>query len=247
MEDELRENYSRGRENFLKGNYSEALGFLEAFVQEVTTFADVWNMLGAIYHWQDRFQEAVDCFVRALSINPHYTEVQLNLAVTYNDLGQYDKAQDLYRKAKEYKGVDTASAERLPDPFARGKIANMHAELADTYCGIGLFDEALEEYSKALDLRPEFPDIRTRRAQVLFDQGKKDEALKELEDVKRTRPYYLPAKINLGVAYYSLGRVEDAIKEWEQVLSLEPDNQKATMYLRLVEAKSKGPGEKEKP
>ena len=118
---------------------------------EVKTFADVWNMLGVIYHAQGKFQKAIDCFSNALSINPNYTEAQLHLAVTYNDLGQYDKAQKIYRQAKEYKGVEADAQDRLPDSFVRGKLANMHAELGDTYWGIGLFEEALEEYSKALE------------------------------------------------------------------------------------------------
>ncbi len=247
MEEEFREYYSKGRDSFLGGNYTEAQRYLEAFAEKVKTFADVWNMLGIIYHSQGKFQLAVDCFSYALKINPHYTEVQLNLAVTYNDLGQYHKAQEIYRSAKEYRGLETPDSDKLPDPFVRGKLANMHAELAETYCGIGLFDEALEEYDKALRLRPEFPDIRTKRAQVLYDQGKKEKALAELEDVKRYTPKYIPARINLGVAYYSMGRVDEAVKEWKLVLAEQPDNQKAIMYLRLVEAKSRGPGGKEEP
>ncbi len=239
MEEELRGYYLKGRECFLENNYPEAQNLLEAFVDKVGTFADVWNMLGVIYHAQGKFQKAIDSFTRSLSINPHYTEVQLNLAVTYNDLGQYDKAQELYRQAKDYKGDDSSASDRLPDAFVRGKLANMHAELADTYWGIGLFEEAIEEYSKALKLRPEFPDIRSKRAQVLYDQGKKEQALKELEDIKRSRPDYLAARINLGVAYYSMGKIEDALKEWRQVLDEEPENRKAQMYIRLVEAKSK--------
>ena len=43
-------------------------------------------------------------FFMALSINPRYTEAMLNLAVLYNDLGQYAEAKKLYGKLKGGKG-----------------------------------------------------------------------------------------------------------------------------------------------
>ena len=123
---------------------------------------------------------------------------------------------------------------RIPDPFVRGKIANMHAELGDVYHGIGLFPDAVDEYEKALSLRPEFPDIRTRLAQALFDSGLKDEAIAELLSVKAGRPDYLPGRILIGVFLFSTGRVKEAVDEWQEILSLDPENQRAKMYLRLA-------------
>lgn len=237
MDEVLRMQYSLGREAFQRNDYQEAEKQLSAFVESVGHFADVWNMLGVIYHEQGKFHRAVECFEKALAINPHYTEALLSLAVTYNDLGQYDKAQSLYAQAKQSEAA--APAAELPDPFVRGKIANMHAELGDVYRGVGLYREAVNEYQRALSLRPDFPDIRTKLAQVLHDLGRKEEALAELLELKRSRPDYLLARINLGVVHYSLGRLPEAIREWKEVLAEDPKNKKALMYLRLVESRPK--------
>jgi len=240
MDEELRVHYLLGQESFQKNDYQEAEKHLSAFVQEVSHFADVWQMLGVIYHEQGKFNRAVECFEKALAINPHYTEAALSLAVTYNDLGQYDKAQALYSNAKRG-GEAPATREQsaLPDPFVRGKIANMHSELGDVYRSIGLQNEAIAEYQKALKLRPDFPDIRTKMAQALHDQGKKEQALQELMEIKRSRPDYLLARINLGVTHYSMGRMDEAVREWKEVLQEDPDNKKALMYLRLVQGRPK--------
>ncbi len=237
MDEELRVLYLLGRENFQKNDYTEAEKHLTAFIETVQDFADVWNMLGVIYHDQGKFQKAVESFERALKINPLYTEAQLSLAVTYNDLGQYHKARELYAGAKQ-QGTKT-EGERIPDPFVKGKLANMHADLGDVYRGIGLFDEAVQEYRKALELRPEFPDIRTKMAKALHSQGRKEQALDELMEIKRNKPEYLVARINLGVMLYSEGRVADALREWREILKEDPENKKAQMYLRLVEKQQK--------
>jgi cytochrome c-type biogenesis protein CcmH/NrfG len=110
----------------------------------------------------------------------------------------------------------------------------MHAELGDIYHGIGLFPDAIAEYEKALRLRPEFPDLHTRLAQTLFDSGLKDEAVAKLISLKAGQPKYFPGRILLGVFLFSSGRPKEAVNEWQEILSLDPENQRAKMYLRLA-------------
>ena len=44
------------------------------------------------------------------------------------------------------------------DPFARGKIANMHADLGAAYAGLAMFDEAVREYLTREEARQSFRD-----------------------------------------------------------------------------------------
>jgi tetratricopeptide (TPR) repeat protein len=120
------------------------------------------------------------------------------------------------------------------DPFARGKIANMHARTADAYTGVGMNDEAAREYRKALDLCPTFVDIRTKLASTLRDMGEKEAAVQEYQLVKQQASHYLPARINLGVTLYSLGRKDEARSEWESVLAEDPSNKSCRMYLDIL-------------
>jgi tetratricopeptide (TPR) repeat protein len=82
-------------------------------------------MLGVVYHAQGRFQDAEGAFETALRLNPRYTEAALNLSVTYNDRGKYDLAREVYRRAV----TASASQPGSLDQFARGKLADMHADL----------------------------------------------------------------------------------------------------------------------
>jgi tetratricopeptide (TPR) repeat protein len=230
MEENLRQLITLGREHYQAHEYDKAEGYLAQVVKEHRGFADIFNMLGVIYHAQGKFQQAQESFEEALKVNPAYTEAALNLAVTYNDLGRYGQAREVYSNAI----ARSRSQPRSLDPFARGKLANMHADLGSAYHGIGFYPEAVREYQKALELCPTFVDLRTRLASVYRDMGNVAATLRELEIVKTTNPKFLPARLALGLAHFSAGRRDEAIREIEAALALDPANKAAKVYLKLV-------------
>jgi tetratricopeptide (TPR) repeat protein len=230
MDDQLRQLMHLAREHYQANEYDRAEPLLLQIVRDHRGFADMHNMLGVIHHAHSRFAQAQAMFEEALQINPAYTEAALNLAVTYNDLGKYREAREVYARAI----AQSKSQPRHLDPFARGKIANMHARTADAYVGVGLYDDALAEYRKALDLCPTFADIRTKLASTLRDVGDKDGAIREYQAAKAQAPKYLPARINLGVTLYSVGRKDEARVEWESVLAEDPGNKSCRMYLDIL-------------
>ncbi len=230
MDDHLRQLMHLAREHYEANEHDKAEPLLLQIVRDHRGFADMHNMLGVIHHSRGRFSQAEHMFEEALRINPAYTEAALNLAVTYNDLGKYREARDVYAGAI----ANSKSQPRQMDPFARGKIANMHARTADAYVGLGMFPEALIEYKKALELCPTFIDIRTKLAATLRDCGDKEGAVREYQAAKAEAPKYLPARINLGVTLYSLGRKDEARAEWESVLAEDPASKSCRMYLDIL-------------
>ena len=230
MDDRLRQMMHLAHEHYEAREYDRAEPLLEQIVREHRGFADMFNMLGVIHHTASRFAQAEAAFKEALRLNPRYTEAALSLAVTLNDLGRYVEAREIYARA-----IETSRAEpRYMDPFARGKIANMHASTGDAYVGLGLLEEAAREYKTALALCPTFVDIRHKLASTLRDAGDKEGALREYEACKAQTPKYVPARVNLGVTLYSLGRKEEARAEWESVIAEDPANKSARMYLDIM-------------
>lgn len=231
MDERTRENLTRGRDHYAAREYGKAEPFLAEIVADGNLdFADVYDMLGVIYHQQGRLVDAETMFQRALGLNPNYTEAALNLAVTYNDLGKYKEAKDIYAKAMSV----SKNAPKQLDPFAKGKISNMHAEVGSAYHDAGQYVDAIREYEKALSLCPTFHDIRTRLGITLREMGSLVAAAREFERVRHDSPKYLQARVNLGLTYYTMGRRADALAEWHQILEIEPTNKSAAMYIAMV-------------
>ena len=125
-----------------------------------------------------------------------------------------------------------ASAEQSAKDYFNQGVA--HYERGD-------LDEAIAEYSKALDMGPDFVDIRTRLGNVYREMGMFNAAIAEFEHVKREKPDYLQARIYLGVTLFSIGRRDEAITEWRAVLDQDPDNRSAKLYLRMVKDEENAP------
>jgi len=231
MDERVKQLLLLGREHYAKREFDKAEPLLRQVLDVEDRFADVHDMLGVIAHTRGNLVAAEHHFERALAINPSYTEAALNLAVTYNDRGKYEAARDIYRRVK---GGSGATAQGL-DPFARGKLANMHAEVAQAYADAGLPREAILEYEKAVALCPQFADLRTKLGTLLREMNDLPRAREHYEAAVAARPTYVPGRIQLGVTLLALGDADGAESQWEKVLELEPDNARSKMYLRTLQ------------
>jgi tetratricopeptide (TPR) repeat protein len=230
MDEALRQLLTLGRGYFDKKQYREAEGYLTQLVEQNQSFADVYNMLGIIHHDQGQFTRAQRAFEAALRLNPAYTDAALNLAIIYNDLGRYREAKEVYSSALNRQ----RSNPRGIDPFVKGKIANMYADIGDVYASSGLLDEAVVEYRRALDLGPKFVDVRLKLANVLRDLHDYPSALGEFEALLSQAPNYVLGRVHYGITLYAAGKREEAVAVWEDVLGRNPGNKSAEMYLNLV-------------
>jgi tetratricopeptide (TPR) repeat protein len=231
-----------GREHYQKREFEKAEALLRQVLDKNDRLADVHDMLGVVCHTRGNFAQAEHHFERALAINPSYTEAALNLAVTYNDRGKYEAARQVYTRIR---GTPGGTLQGL-DPFARGKIANMHAEVGQAYADAGLTREAISEYEKAVGLCPHFADLRTRLGTLLREVNDLPRARDQYESAVAARPTYVPARIQLGVTLLSLGESDAAADQWRKVLDLDPDNVRARMYLRIM-ASARGESTAPKP
>lgn len=222
--------YDLGKKAYDEKKNDSALIYLENVIKEKQTFADVYNMLGLLYYNKSRFEDAITAFKQALRLNPNYTEAGLNLTIVYNELGKYGESDSVYEKAKEA----SKTAEYTLDPYIRGKIANLHAELGKIYKDLSHYDDAIDEYVKALKLRPEFVDVRVNLAIVYRNNKEFEASRKELDEALKINPTFPDAIIQLGLTYYMMGQFDFAKREWLKALSIRPGDKMAKMYMNLL-------------
>lgn len=230
MDDKTKQLLALAREHYEKREFDKAEQYLLRVMPEADGFADLHNMMGVIHHDRGRLQDAKVSFERAVTLNPRYTEAALNLAVTCNDLGDYTSAQQTYQRALS-RDADFPGG---LDPYAKGKIANLHAAVAYAYNDVGLYNEAVHELRKAINLCPHFVDLRLELSNAYRQLQDLAAACFELEEALRIKPSYVPARNALGVVLLVLGERKRAITEWQTALQNEPDNKAAQMYLKMA-------------
>jgi len=220
---------------FDEGNYAEAEPILKEIINTYPKFADVHNKLGIISHIQGNLEQAARYFEKALELNRHYTEASLNLTITYNEMGQFKKAQEVFSLAAQI-AHPTPSA---IDPYISGKLANEHYKLGNIYLDLSMDDEAIEEYKKAIKLYKKLPDVHTKLGVALRNKGLVEDAIAHFTKAKEINPHYGPAWIQLGLSYYMKGLLGLAFEEWSNAFKQNPGLKEAEAYLRLLEKEEK--------
>ncbi len=230
MSESYKHHLALGRELYQREDFRGSEAQLRMVLAVRDDLPDVHHMLGVIHHDRRDLDEARLCFERALLLNPDYTEAALNLSIVCNELGAYTAAREVVGSISER----ARHGQRI-DPYARGKIANLHGDVARAYEELGMWSEAIEEYRRGLNLCPDYSDLRTRLAMCLRSDGDVDEARKELEIAVTINPQFVPARVALGVMYMTQGRHDEAALAWRECLKIDPTHRPARVYLRLLD------------
>lgn len=126
---------------------------------------DAWYFSGKICYSANQFEAAIKSFEEALNLGANQSRVYENLALSYDALGQYDKAEIEYRRA-----VELAAGEYRP--------------LFDY--GVFLFrqrrtKESLSMLERAFQLQPNVADVRFELARALYHAGNFERAAQLLQ------------------------------------------------------------------
>ncbi len=221
---------ARARERFTVQDYYGAVHLLEEIVESGRSFADVHHLMGVSLSLLGQHERALGEFQRALQLNPRYLEALIHQGLVLNELGREAEAEESFRRAAASVAPATNG---LPAPVA-ARMANQHAELAEEYAEAGALDFAIEEYERALELGPEYHDLRYRMARLLLEAGRSLEAREALEEVIQARPNFVDAEAALGLAHYLSGDGIGARDVWKACLARRPENARVEAYLAML-------------
>lgn len=80
------------------------------------------------------------------------------------------------------------------------------------------WDKAIEEYTKALQLRPAWALAHFRLAKDYQKKGRADEAIAQFQEATRSDPQYYEAYYQLAVAYKDRGKTRQAIQAYTKFM-----------------------------
>jgi len=95
---------------------------------------------------------------------------------------------------------------------------------------------ALADFSRAIEIKPDYAKAHYNRANAFDILGRKEAAIEDLSAAIRANPRYLKAYYRRGALYAGLGRYPEAARDFEAALELAPGFRPALMALGRVYA-----------
>ena len=185
----------------------EALTLARDLQQTEPRSVRTWVLTGAVLVAQDNPRDAVDAFGKALKIDGESVEAYRGLGQALGLLGQYDRAEQSYRKALAIRDHDLISLNNL---------AWMLSEIRKKP------DEALPFAVRAQQLAPQSASVIDTLGWIHYRRQSYAEAEKLLILAAERAPSDSAVRFHLGMTYAKLGRPQDAVSALRRAAQLDP-------------------------
>lgn len=188
------------------GRQDEMLDCARRFEESARVKCALYNDFSLKIKQAGCIAEARQGFQFTLGLNPDMVEALSNLAGLYQDLGQYDEALSLYKRALAVR----------PD------MPELHVNIGLTYERLADFERALEHFEQAIRIQPHLPQAHNALGNVYLQLGRFSEAESAYRQALQLHPSYADPLSNLGFLYQSMGQPERAIAYYNQALQMNP-------------------------
>jgi enediyne biosynthesis protein E4 len=191
-----------------------ALDFLKTAEHQFANVPDLQYFLALAYFGVTQYQDAVSTLQKLLPTNPpRQDRIYFLLGDSYLNLGDYDQAEQAYKKAIAINPKATAYYEALASLERREGSANL--------------GEAIAALEAAHRLAPKDSTLALQLALSYEAKGQLTDAASMIETVIQQAPDMAPAHVALARIDFRLGKREEAKDETELVKQLTAKAQQA--------------------
>jgi tetratricopeptide (TPR) repeat protein len=172
-------------------------------------------------HAQESNETAIDLLSRAIESDASFVAAQYALGTVHQSLGNRWKAAAQYRAATQ---LDPTQ----PEPYkAIGDLFLIQPRR--------LFDQALEAYAKAIELRPFYADAHVGLGDARAAKGEVDGAIKAYQQALVYNPMNPRVHLSLGKIYFGeKGLYYESVNAYKKAIDLDPSSVEARMGLGEV-------------
>ncbi len=114
------------------------------------------------------------------------------------------------------------------------RSAEFHHNQGSILSQKGRIDEAIAEFRKALEIRPNDVEANNSLGTALLQRGQVDEAMAHFQKALELQPNNAVTHDNLGVVLLRKGQVDKAITQFHKALEIQPSNPEAHYNLGLA-------------
>ena len=234
------------RLNSLKDKF-ELLGYRIIMKDEIS-----WNLEGSEYLKKGKIDEAINCFDKAIELNPLFELPWLNKASTFLRIKDYEKALEHVNKALELhprwadalrlKGVVLINLKRNDEAVGvLRKAVKINPEDWRSWDSLGRalfnlrkYEEALECFEKALKINPNNYELYYLKGLTLMQLGRLEDSINVLSTALGLKPSHIPSLMLKARLLLNEGKYEEALEILDTVLEKEPENIEALLVKGLT-------------
>ena len=238
-------------------DFEEATEFAKKVVAHSPRNPDGHQLMAEIAKVSGNFDAAIDSLKKAIRLRPEATDIRSELAGTYKLAGKPRQAIAQYWRCWELSGsvsdklifikplsetyYDLGQRTELEDKLklkAKTTPSNVAPviALAELYRMQDDLTKARFQLARALDKKPDNPELLSELVNISLDLGDNQDALSYQEKLVKTDPDTAHQR-RLGELLFDAGREQEAIQSWTKLLhaknqTLEAEIKLATLLIR---------------
>jgi tetratricopeptide (TPR) repeat protein len=187
---------------------AKAIGYFERLKKDGNANPETYRNAGLVYEKAGETENAEQCFITALDINPQYDEVRDLLADHYIFQEKTDKSIELYKNALK----------------ESPRNIRLMSRLVFSYSQAGNFTEATELSKQMIEVYPNSPVGYVDMAYVHLNKDEFDKAIESAEIASNIAPIDAESYRVKGIAYSEKGENDKANLAFIKAIELDPTN-----------------------
>ncbi len=216
---------------------------------------EVYRGLGGVLRKQNRIDDAVAAYRRAIEIDGDFHAARTELSSLLIGVGRVEEAMTEFRAALTHRPVDVSWAltfvELLrstggigPARVALELLLSAEPNSARAHRAMGVMilqagavhetDRALEHLRAAIAIEPGLVEAHYDLGMALLQRGDTREAIPALRVAVRLRPGLAVAHYNLAVALFMADRLDEAAAAAAEAVRLVPEDHDSRAFLEMV-------------
>ena len=207
--------YNMGLTLDAMSDYGQAIKAYRHALELSPSDVETLTALGVDSTRQKQFAQALGYFEQAQRIDPDFEPCYGYRIVTYSQMGEHDKAEEMFYLARQIKD----------------KCAICDYNMGMSLLSRGQYDRAIACWQEALELEPDYPEVHARIAEAYWGKDDLDSANKHFALAFRDDPGHIDVLLDYGSMLLDKQEMARAKDKFNFVLELEPDNLSARAYL----------------
>lgn len=138
-------------------------------------------------------------------------------------------------KSQPVKPVVTATPVPMPVATPPPPDASFYQKRADTSLEKGEVDAALTDYTKAVEMKADDPNLYVSRGRALFTKKSYDLSVKDFDKAIELSPKTAIAFLSRGASYEKLGEVQKALADYRKASDLDATNETAKVEVKRLQ------------